>query len=151
MGISPTSHPSGPRLPRTALGWWAAAVGIVAAAGVVVSAATGNAAVYTLAFLFALVSGVLGFLAMFRSRSEATYFLPRTPVGRWTVGLFAAGFVLLFLRLAPTAFAAAFAAVATGLLSMLRYGERSLLVLVLMLLPAVFLLYFFLGEFVFPH
>ncbi len=92
---------------------------------------------------------------------------PKTLLGRWSVGL-AAVFILLFVLLgvltglggvgpglvgpiAAVAFGiSGIAALATGLVSMIKSKERSILVF-LAAVVGLFTLIFFLGEFLFPH
>ena len=93
--------------------------------------------------------------------------LPKSYLGRWSVGLAAANILLnvLFLVLvargglgpgpvAPIANAttgiSGIAALVTGLISVTRSKERSILVF-LALVVGLFTLLFFLGEFLVPH
>jgi hypothetical protein len=93
--------------------------------------------------------------------------LPKTSLGRWSVGLAAAFILLLALcavltglggvgpgpvgPIVTVAFGiSGITAFVTGLISMIKSGERSILVF-LAVLVGLFTLIFFLGEFVFPH
>ena len=95
--------------------------------------------------------------------------LPKSSLGRWSVGL-AAAFILLFVLFwiliaparrgvgpapfAPMAIVAAgisgIAAFVIGLISMIRSKERSILVF-LAVVVGLFVLIFLLGEFLYPH
>jgi len=94
--------------------------------------------------------------------------LPKSSLGRWSVGL-AVAFILLSILFAvltrlggePGPFALIFianvaigisfiAAFITGLISMIKSKERSILVFVAVV-AGLFCLIFFLGEFLFPH
>ena len=95
--------------------------------------------------------------------------LPKTSLGRWSVGLGAA-FILVFVLsgvltalggvsvgpapVGPIAGVAlgvsGIAALVTGLISIIKSKERSILVFVAVV-AGLFCLFFFLGEFLFPH
>lgn len=95
--------------------------------------------------------------------------LPKTSLGRWSIGL-AAAFILLSILFAvltglggvgpgPVAFIviatvifgiSGIAAFVTGLISIVKSKERSILVF-LAAVVGLFCLIFFLGEFLFPH
>ncbi len=93
--------------------------------------------------------------------------LPKTLLGRWSVGLGIAFILLLLLSgiltgvggvgpgpigpMIGVAFGVSgIAALVTGLISVIRSKERSILVFLAMLV-GLFCLFFFLGEFLFPH
>jgi len=93
--------------------------------------------------------------------------LPKSSLGRWSVGL-AAAFILLFvLSLVLTGLGgvgpgpvgpiigiafgiSGIAALVTGLISMIKSQERSILVF-LAVVVGLFVLTFLLGEFIYPH
>ncbi len=93
--------------------------------------------------------------------------LPKTLLGRWSVGLGVAFILLQLLSgiltglggvgpgpigpMIGVAFGVSgIAALVTGLISVIRSKERSILV-VLAMLVGLFCVFFFLGEFLFPH
>lgn len=122
-----------------------------------------KAQVYTMGFLAAFVAAVVWGVDAVRRRGERLTVLPTTTLGRWVVGLMLASALLQFAGtglqfVAPIfsygpliGFALAFVAVVVGVTAVFRRGERSVVVLVLTAFPAAFLLYFFIGEFLFPH
>ena len=130
--------------------------------------------VFTAAFLVGLVAVALAAADNLHLRHERIAFLPTTRMGRWAVGLVLAAFALmavaalalaglrsagpngpdaLFLPLFLITGPAFLAMVAGGIVAGVAWftrKERSWLVLATVL-PALFALYFVVGEFTFPH
>lgn len=152
----------------------AAATGLVAlglfVAVFFVTAEFAKAWVYTVAFFVTVAALILVASARLNERHEKPSLAPKTRLGWWSVGLAAAGLVLavavpsILSAIAPAVegpmmalsnvavlgFAAAIAAGVTGVVAWFRRAERSVLVL-LTWLPALFALYFLIGEVAFPH
>ncbi|WP_430296987.1 hypothetical protein [Sinomonas sp. B1-1] len=145
-----------------------AALGVFVAVFFVAAEAT-RAWVYTAGFLVALGAVVLAAAARLREHRERPTLRPLTRLGWWAVGLAAGGAVLLvggplLMRLFVAATETGFVPASPALLALgamlaagivaatawFRRAERSLLVL-LTIVPALFALYFMVGEFVFPH
>lgn len=150
------------------------AVGLVAlglfAAVFFVPTELGRAWVYTVGFMVAVLAVVLGAAARLAATHSRPGLRPRTRLGWWAVGLAAAAFVLAvalpaaLMWFTPAlegpmvavsnvvvfGFLAAIAAGIAAAVAWFRRAERSLLVLLTML-PALFALYFLIGEFAFPH
>ena len=126
--------------------------------------------VFWVSLIAAFAAIVLAAVSRLQVRHERPTVKPPTRMGRWAVGLAAAGFVLLSvgpvlasvlqdsgteptLVIASSGLLAVGALIAAGvcaLVAWFRRGERSLLVL-LSLVPALLALFLLIGEFVFPH
>ncbi|WP_422935115.1 hypothetical protein [Sinomonas sp. P47F7] len=130
---------------------------------IAVSGERERAWIYTIAFLIAFAAAVVLGIDAVRRREQRLSMLPTTRLGWWVIALMAVSallqpigtslqFVAPIFSYGPLiGFALALAAVVAGMLSIVRGGERSAVVLVLTAFPAAFLLYFFIGEAVFPH
>lgn len=125
---------------------------------------------FTVAFLVAAAAIVLAAVARLRSSHARPTAKPTSVAGWWALGLAAGGFLLTgavpaivtavrpeFEGPVPSLsafFIAGFAAMIAGgiaaAVGWFRRGERSLIVL-LTVFPALFALYFVIGEFAFPH
>jgi len=159
-------------LVRSRLGGAALAAGVLAVVMLVgvlfVRPSETQAWVYTAAFAVGLVGVALGAAEQLHERHARPSLLPTTTAGRWAIGLALGGvalFVLaiivsnpgmeesrrvpMFLLTVP-AFAGLIGSGIATAIAWFRSGERSLLVLATML-PALFGLYFVVGELVFPH
>lgn len=121
-----------------------------------------QAQVYTGGFLLAFVAAVVWGVDVVRNRGEHVTLLPTTTLGWFVVGLMAASALVQFVGTGLQFVAAvysygplfgfmlALAAAVVGVVATIR-RERSAIVLVLTAFPAAFLLYFFIGELLFPH
>lgn len=125
---------------------------------------------FTVAFLVAAAAVLLAAVARLRAAHARPSARPTTAAGWWALGLTIAGFLLtgavpaIVMGMRPETegpvlslsafFIAGFAAMVGGgiaaMVGWFRRGERSLIVL-LTVLPAIFALYFMIGEFAFPH
>jgi hypothetical protein len=126
--------------------------------------------VYTIGFMVAVLAVLLAAASRLSATHSRLGVRPRTRLGWWAVGLAAAGLVLAvalpatLMQLAATVegpmvaasnvvvlgFLAAIAGGVVAAVAWFRRAERSVLVLLTML-PALFALYFLIGELVFPH
>lgn len=130
----------------------------------------GAAWLFTIAFLVAAVAIVLAAVARLRSSHARPTAKPTTVAGWWALGLAVGGLLLtgavpaIVTAVRPefegpvpalsaffiAGFAAMIASGITAAVGWFRRGERSLIVL-LTVFPALFALYFMIGEFAFPH
>lgn len=140
------------------------------AAMFVIQTDVARAKVYTAACALASVTVLAVAVLHLRARGVRPVARPRTTLGWWSLGLVAAGVAIfamiplvLTLFLEPSggpgvpifvfsalAIGSLLAAGVTSMIAWFRRDERSLLVL-LAVVPALFVLYFVIGEFTFPH
>ncbi|WP_369046367.1 hypothetical protein [Sinomonas sp. P10A9] len=156
-------------LSRVAAGLGAAAV-LLFAATFAVPGDVARGWTYTVGFGCAAAAVVVWAVDVVRRRSERPTAKPTSALGWWSLGLFAAGLVLQFVGSALTfgpeaaegfarlvsnfvilGFGGWVVAGVLGLVAWFRRRERSLVVLILSVVPAMFVLYFLLGELVSPH